>query len=172
MAKRPDEYKQIELSVQEALEKFTNIRETLTNDRHDDRNHEHIDPRPMAVAVKYRRPPTLKEQMDQFMRSKELRELAMDNNIETFDQAEDFEVGEADPLARFFDTPTPFEEEFEGQFEQTADEIRRTVDERVREAKAAKAAKDKADREAMDEVIRSRKVNKNVVKNESNDDED
>lgn len=148
MAKRQKqdliETKDMAESVKEALDIYWTAKEELVNGRHSPTtNEEFIDPRPMAVAVKFKRPPTIEEQFSQFLRSTELQKLAGSEEIETFDQSEDFDVD--DTFAR----ATPWEEGFYGQFEEQADEVRKEIDDVIAKAKQAKA-----DREAAAELER------------------
>lgn len=123
-------------NVEAALEHFNEVKRKFKSKRHDENNMEVIDPRPMAIAVKYQRPPTLKEQLESFVRSAELRRLAEAEGVETFDEANDFDDPyNSDPLERFFNTPTPWEEGTFGQFEQDANDIRERVDTMVADAK-------------------------------------
>lgn len=147
--------------VKEALDHFERTVSKFKSGRHNEENAEVIDPRPMAVSVKYRRPPTLEEQMQSFVRSAELRRFAEAVGVETFDEANDFEMDDInDPLERFFSTPTPWEENTFGQFEEDANAIRKKVDDMVADAKKRKAEADelakKAERQAIIDEARKK----------------
>lgn len=73
---------------------------------------EKISPKPMQLPVGMRNPPTLQEQMAQFMRASRL--LAEAQGRESFEEANDFDVGDD------YDPNSPWEEDFEGQFEEEA----------------------------------------------------
>lgn len=66
------------------------------------------DPVPMQPPVGYKRTPPLRDQIREMVRSERLRLEAEQSGQETFEEADDFEVGED------FDPSSPYEEVFEG----------------------------------------------------------
>lgn len=64
------------------------------------------DPTPMAVPLHFKRPPSLQEQIQQMVRG-ELSRRAASQGHETFDEAEDFDVGDD------FDPKSPWEINFD-----------------------------------------------------------
>lgn len=64
------------------------------------------DPTPMAPPVGYKKQPSIWEQQRALIRS-ELSRRAEEHGLETFEEADDFEVGDD------FDPSTPYEETFE-----------------------------------------------------------
>lgn len=80
--------------------------------RHDERGREVLDPTPMAVPTHLRRPPTLQEQIRMMVRSEELRRAVSDAGGETFEEADDFDVGDD------FDPTSPYEEAFDPPVEE------------------------------------------------------
>lgn len=76
----------------------------------DKNGHEIPDPNPVAPALNLERQPTLAERIRQEVRSQAFQaQLRADQ--ETFEEADDFEVGDD------YDPSSPYEEEFEGQFD-------------------------------------------------------
>lgn len=65
-----------------------------------------LDPTPMAPPIGYRRQPSLAEQIREAVRSEALRQ-ALEEGVETFEEADDFNVGDD------FDPRTPYETEFD-----------------------------------------------------------
>lgn len=63
------------------------------------------DPTPIAVPVHYKKPPTLQEQMQRMMGI--ISRDAAAQGLETFEEAEDFDVGED------YDPSSPYELEFD-----------------------------------------------------------
>lgn len=59
-----------------------------------EKGHEVLDPTPVAVPVHFKRPPTLQEQIRSMVRSEELRRAASSQGMETFEEADDFAVGD------------------------------------------------------------------------------
>lgn len=54
---------------------------------------EPVDSKPMAIPVGFRRPPTLQEQVQRLIRNEASR-YALENGMESFEDADDFEVGD------------------------------------------------------------------------------
>lgn len=65
------------------------------------------DPTPMALPVNYSHPPTLRDQIRQMVRSERLAQAARDCGAETFEEADDFDVGDD------LDPKSPYEEVFD-----------------------------------------------------------
>lgn len=75
---------------------------------YNERGEELLDPRPMALPVGFKHPKTLQERMRELLRSEEIRRFLDAKGEETFEEADDFDVGEEDPLKS-----TPYEDDFE-----------------------------------------------------------
>lgn len=67
---------------------------------------EEVDPVPMSPPVGYKKQPTIWEQQRALIRS-EISRQAQDAGFETFEESDDFEVGDD------FDPQTPYEADFE-----------------------------------------------------------
>jgi len=68
---------------------------------------------PVNLPVNFRRPPTLHEQIKQILHSAEIRREFLAKGIETFEEANDFDIpGE--------DMTSPYEEHFIGQHDREA----------------------------------------------------
>lgn len=60
-----------------------------------------LDPTPVEVPLHFRRPPTLQEQIKQFVRGEFSRQAA-DDGFDTFEEADDFEIDEdPDPISKY-----------------------------------------------------------------------
>lgn len=67
----------------------------------DEKGNEICDPTPAAVSVGFKRPPTLQEQIQRLVRT-ELSDQAAAQGNETFEEADDFEVGDDyDPKSKY-----------------------------------------------------------------------
>lgn len=75
--------------------------------RYNERGHEILDPTPVEMPVRFQRPPTLQEQIKAFVK-RELSEAAEAQGVETFEEADDFDI-EDDPI----DPTTPWELNYE-----------------------------------------------------------
>jgi len=71
------------------------------------KRHEILDPTPLALPVGLKQPPTLQEQIRRMIRSEELRRAAEAAGHETFEESDDFEVGDD------YDPKSPYEETFD-----------------------------------------------------------
>lgn len=78
----------------------------------DERGHEILDPTPLAMPLKFARPPSMAEMLQRYVRGYLSNQVA-DQGMETFEEADDFDVGDD------FDPSSPFEEMFHGQFDET-----------------------------------------------------
>lgn len=65
------------------------------------------DPTPMAIPIGFKRPETLAEQVRRLVRSEQLSSYARSQGMESFEEAEDFDVDDD------FDPRTPYELEFD-----------------------------------------------------------
>jgi len=68
---------------------------------------EYPDPTPIAPPVGFIKQPPLHDQIKQMVRSEHLRRAARQADMETFEEADDFDVGDD------FDPRSPYEEQFE-----------------------------------------------------------
>lgn len=73
----------------------------------DEHGRELPDPTPIAPPVGFRRQPSLAEQIRAMVRSERLRQEAEAQGFETFEEADDFEVGDD------YDPTSPYEEVFD-----------------------------------------------------------
>lgn len=78
--------------------------------RYDDRGLFYPDPTPIAPPIGYTKSPTISEQIRAMVRSEHVRQAADAAGFDTFEEADDFDVGDD------YDPTSPFEEQFEGQF--------------------------------------------------------
>lgn len=72
---------------------------------------ENLDPTPIEVPLAFKRPMTLAEQVRQMVRSEELRRAALQAGMETFEEADDFDVGDD------YDPRSPYEMHFDHPLE-------------------------------------------------------
>lgn len=77
----------------------------------DENGHEIVDEAPIAPHLDMRRQPSLADRIREMVRSESIAREARESGRETFEEADDFEVGDD------FDPSSPYEEEFEGQFD-------------------------------------------------------
>lgn len=91
---------------------------------------EKIDPTPMALPIGYKKPPTMAEQVAKLVRSEQLRQAAESAGQETFEDADDFDVGDD------YDPHSPYEETFETS--QNADRLK----EEIKQSKKPKTMKE------------------------------
>lgn len=73
----------------------------------DEEGREIPDPTPIAPPLGYRKQPTLAEQIRQMIRSERMAQEAAAAGYETFEEADDFEVGDD------FDPSSPYEHDFD-----------------------------------------------------------
>lgn len=79
-----------------------------SDDRIDARGRELPDPTPIAPPIGYKRAPSLAEQIREMVRSERLAQEAAAMGYETFEEADDFDVGDLDPTSPYendFDPP-------------------------------------------------------------------
>lgn len=67
-----------------------------------------LDPTPIAPPVGYKRQPTMVEHIRNMVRSERLRQEAEAAGMDTFEESEDFDVGDEDD-----DPSTPYENDFD-----------------------------------------------------------
>lgn len=79
----------------------------------DIKRHETPDPTPVAAAIGYKREPSLAEKVRNMVRSEQLRLAAEAAGAETFEEADDFEVGDD------YDPRSPYEIDFDPPVEPT-----------------------------------------------------
>lgn len=76
--------------------------------------YEQPDPTPMAPPLGFKRRPSLADQIREMVRNERLQRELDEAGYETFEEADDFDVGDD------FDPTSAYEEHFDGQFEQQA----------------------------------------------------
>lgn len=76
----------------------------------DDRGHEVLDATPVAMPVGWSRPPSLQDQVRRFVRQ-ELSRQAAEAGMETFEEADDFDVGDD------FEPSSPWELTFDQEMQ-------------------------------------------------------
>lgn len=79
--------------------------------RYDDAGRYYPDPTPIAPPVGYKRSPTIAEQIRTMVRSEALRQHADREGMDTFEEADDLDIGDD------YDPRSPWEEQFEGEFD-------------------------------------------------------
>lgn len=79
--------------------------------RYDEQGRYYPDPTPIAPPVGYVRSPTISEQIRNMVRSEQLRHHADASGMDTFEEADDFDVGDD------YDPRSPWEEQFDGEFD-------------------------------------------------------
>lgn len=83
--------------------------------KYNERGHEILDPTPVEMPVRFHRPPTLQEQIKAFVQ-RELSTVAEAQGVETFEDADDFDVPD-DPI----DPTTPWELNYEQESSAASD---------------------------------------------------
>lgn len=73
----------------------------------DDEGREIMDPTPIAPPIGYKKAPSISETIRNLIRSERLKQEAAAQGYETFEEADDFDVGDD------FDPTSPYEEVFE-----------------------------------------------------------
>jgi len=90
-----------------------------------ERGHEIVSNKPVALPIDFKRPPTLAEQIRQMVKT-ELSQSASDQGMETFEEADDFDVGDdfdpQSPHEMVFD-PASGEERFRDELTEFVEEI-------------------------------------------------
>lgn len=72
----------------------------------DPRGHEKVDNTPIEPPIGFVKQPPLHELIRQMVKSEQLRQAALQQGAETFEEADDFEIGDYEPTS-------PYEEVFE-----------------------------------------------------------
>lgn len=128
----------------------------MKNPNINEHGQEILDPKPMEIPVGFTRPPTLQEQIQRFVRIEASR-LAAKEGLETFEEADDFAVGDD------YDPSSPYELEFDPDL---GKEVTKTEKQHL----------DQARQQFDQEIIRRRKgkppVKKNPKKTEDSESED
>lgn len=75
---------------------------------------EKLDPTPVAIPLRFTRQSSLNDVVRNMVRSEELRRLVEEAGEETFEEADDFDIGDD------YDPQSPYEEIFEGDVLQDA----------------------------------------------------
>lgn len=83
------------------------IEERPTQSTLNEKGHEIPDSRPIAAALGIRREPTLAERIKATVRSEHLALQARNQGYETFEEADDFDIGDD------FDPSSPYENDFD-----------------------------------------------------------
>lgn len=88
----------------------------------DEQGREIPDPRPMEIPMGFKKPETLADQVRRLIRSEKLAQLASSQEMETFEESEDFDIDDD-----MFDPQSPYEEVFDPVLGRgiTLDEFRR-----------------------------------------------
>lgn len=73
----------------------------------DDKGREILDPTPLAVSVRLKRPPTLAEQVKMLLSQEAFRRRLHEEGVETFEESDDFDCDED------FDPRHPWERNFD-----------------------------------------------------------
>ena len=73
----------------------------------DEQGREMPNPTPLAPPLGYKKQPSIREQIRNMVRSEQLRQAADASGVETFEEADDFDVGDD------YDPTSPYEEVFE-----------------------------------------------------------
>lgn len=128
------------------------------------------DPVPLAASLKFKKPPTLQEQVRRLMQ-REMQEHIHGLGHETFEEANDFDVGDD------FDPNSPWEEEFYGQFEEDVRLEQQYQAEKRRPQKPAKRISRSADDEADEQpgasaAPRKKKSSKKIARPSDEDDDE
>lgn len=93
-----------------------------------------LDPTPMAPPIGYKKAPSMVEIVRDMVRSEKLAQEAREAGFETFEESEDFDVGDEPELLR-----SPYENQFDPPLEELLKEGRKALQEREEREKAEKA---------------------------------
>lgn len=80
--------------------------------KYDEKGREILDPTPAALPVHWKKPPSLHDQIRKFIKSEVHAQALGAMDLETFEEANDFDVGDD------YDPQSPWEEQFHGQLDQ------------------------------------------------------
>lgn len=100
------------MSLKAALKSLVDIaRANPKGRRYDELGRYYPDPTPIAPPVGYVRSPTIAEQIRTMVRSEAVRQHADQQGMDTFEEADDFNIGDD------YDPTSPWEENFAGEFD-------------------------------------------------------
>lgn len=91
---------------------------------------EYPDPTPVAIPLRFTRGASLNEVVRRMVRSEELARLAEEAGAETWEEADDFDIGEDN------EPTSPYEEEFEGLPVKKLRELKLIDDEKTAQVQA------------------------------------
>lgn len=107
-------------------EKIRKLKERLTEN-----GQEKLDPTPMEPPIGFRRQPTIAEQIREMVRSERLAADLRAKGVETFEEADDFEIAD--------DEPDP-QSRWENEYEPSVSELRKREKQAIQAREAAEAA--------------------------------
>jgi pyruvate/2-oxoacid:ferredoxin oxidoreductase beta subunit len=93
----------------------------------DEKGAEILDSTPLAIPVGFRKPPTLQDQMKKYVQI-EMSRLAESQEFETWEEANDFEIGDD------YEAKSKYQEDFDGQFEVEVGDILNAAQEQQKAA--------------------------------------
>jgi len=128
----------------------------------DERGHEVLDPTPMEIPLGFKRPPTLQEQIRQLIRT-EMSQNAKGKGMETFEEADDFEVGDD------FDPSSPYELNFDQEIQARDPKGFKEETPNVRESKKGVGDSPKPDRKGKGTPTNSRDPEVNIAASDKDD---
>lgn len=105
----------------------------------DGHGREVLDPTPMAPPIGYTRQVPLHLQIREMVRSEALRQAAEAEGMESFEEADDFDVDDD------FDPRTPFENEFDPSLREIREDVEQELQARSTPGKKNKSSADQAD---------------------------
>lgn len=86
---------------------FKKLKKFLPDGRHNEKGEEKLDPTPMEVPISLRAAETLEQKIARMLHSAEIRKDFINNGVETFEEADDFDVGDD------YDPSSPYEQDFD-----------------------------------------------------------
>lgn len=92
---------------------------------------QHVDPTPMAPPVGYQKSVPLHLQIREMVRSEALRQAAESNDLETFEEADDFDIMDDDVP---FDPKSPYENDFDPAIRDLLADGHKALEEKARAA--------------------------------------
>lgn len=99
---------------------------------------QHVDPTPMAPPVGYQKHIPLHLQIREMVRSEALRQAAEENDLETFEEADDFDIPDDDVP---FDPKSPYENDFDPTIREMLADGKKALEEKARAAPRPEDAK-------------------------------
>lgn len=118
------------------------------------------DPKPTAVHLNFDHPPSLAEQVARLVRSERFKEAMENSDLETFEEANDFVVGED------YEPDSPHEETYDGQFDYEA-AMESEREKRIRESKERKERSKEVKKAVKNEVAKQTKATKKPSQEDS-----